>query len=397
MHPQAEILRKEIAGPNTIFASPLFSVPLSEKDLMNILKKCPEIPADAVVIVNDADRSTPSAQVVKILQKLGKFKGTVIFIIASGTHKPCSMEEAKILSSAQSGDKIVIHNSTDESQLIPIGTTKRGTEVRVNKLLRSAKFILAINGIEPHYFAGFTGGIKSLVPGCAAKTTTVQNHKWAMDRESKVMRTTGNPIFEDLWDAGDLIRPMSEVYAVQMVNHGNDILACDVGPIRPTFEKIKDISKQVYGLALTQKVKHIISFVADPLDKTLYQAQKAMENAKQVLADDGTFVLVANCDNGIGTAAFFECMQSFGCVDNIINSLDINKYKFGDHKAYNWATLAKRAELLYIGSLNEQTASQAFMRKVTFPELLDLAKKWHNRGDRILIDGAGGYTALEMK
>jgi nickel-dependent lactate racemase len=397
MHPHAEILRKEIAGPNTIFASPLFSVPLTEKDLMKILQNCPEIPADALIVVNDADRSTPSAQIVKLLQKLGKFSKPVTFIIASGTHKPCSMEEAKILSAARLEDRIVIHNSTDETQLISIGKTKRGTDIKIHKLLRMAPFILAINGVEPHYFAGFTGGVKSLIPGCAGKTTTAQNHKWAMDPNSRVMRTTGNPIFEDLWEAGELIRPMNEVYAVQMVNHGNEILACDVGRIRPAFEKMKDLAKQVFGLTLTQKVKHIISFVEDPLDKTLYQAQKAMENAKHVLADGGTFVLIANCEKGVGTAAFFECMLQFGCVDNIIAGLAIDTYKFGDHKAFNWATLAKRVELLYIGSLNDQIVNQVFMRKVSFPELLDLAKKWHNRGDRILIDAAGGYTAFELK
>ena len=210
------------------------------------------------------------------------------------------------------------------------------------------------------------------------------------------MRIAGNPLQEDLWEAAEFVHPTDAVTTVQMVNHGDDILHLTTGFLRPAFEEAREVAQMVYGVPISGQVDRIISLVLSPLNRTLYQAQKAMENAKQVLKDGGTFVLVAPCDQGIGTAAFFDRMQALGSPETIVHSLSLETYQFGDHKAFTGLQLARRVELLYLGNLDGDIARGAFMQKISLEELLNLISEWHARGDRILIDEAGGYSAIYL-
>ena len=197
--------------------------------------------------------------------------------------------------------------------------------------------------------------------------------------------------------SGEIVRPMDQIQTIQLVNHGEDILAIYIGPLRSAFQSAMQDARQIYSRKLNHSFKRIVSFVQEPLNKSLYQAQKAMENVKQVLQDGGTFVLIAQCDSGIGTAAFFERMQKLGTPENILNALSFETYKFGDHKAFYWAQLAHRAELLYLGSLSSTLVEQAFMQKILETDLIILIKTWIDAEDTILIDFAGGYSAVEFE
>ena len=380
-----------------IRAKPQYMDRLDDGSILDKISGLKPLPAGCLIIVNDHDRSTPSVRVVKLLREAGILTHPATFILATGTHAPTPVEMAQKISGAGPKDTLLVHNAVDETKLVSVGTTSRGTEVVVNQVLKSAKHVFTINGVEPHYFAGFTGGVKSLVPGLASKKTTTQNHRWAMDPGARIMRTTGNPLHEDLWDAANLAFPTQDVTTVQLVNHGSSILHVSAGVLRPAFENAKDAATRVYGLGLEEKVDRIVSIVENPLDHTLYQAQKAMENTKHVLRDGGTFVLVAASDQGIGTAAFFKRLQSLGTPEKVIKSLTFETYQFGDHKAFFWAELAKRVELLYTGDLPPETVNAAFMRKVPIEDLITQVKHWKSQGDRILLDEAGGYSAVYLQ
>jgi nickel-dependent lactate racemase len=379
-----------------IRAKPNYSGPLTDAEILQHFGDLSPLPRDCLIIVNDNDRSTPSARIVRLLRERGLLAEPATFIIATGTHKVPPPEVAWEISGASDQDTLLIHDSMDDATMVEVGQTSRGTIVKVNQVLIDAEAVFTINGVEPHYFAGFTGGVKSLLPGLAAKSTVEQNHAWAITKDARLMKTVGNPIQEDLWEAAELVRPTDAVNTVQIVNHGDDILNVACGPLRPAFDDAKAIAYSVYGVPVHEKVNRIISLVLPPLNRTLYQAQKAMESSKNVMEDGGTFVLVAPCDQGIGTAAFFETMQSYGSPEAITQSLSFENYKFGDHKAFYWAELAQRAELLYVGTLPEDVIGSAFMRKIEVGDLLALVEQWHAAGDHILIDEAGGYSAVYL-
>ncbi|HMF33499.1 MAG TPA: lactate racemase domain-containing protein, partial [Candidatus Lokiarchaeia archaeon] len=281
-------------------ATPNYTQPLTDEHIIQRFDGLTPLPKDCLVVVNDNDRSTPSARIVRLLRKADLLVEPVTFIVATGTHKVPPLDIAQAISGATDQDTLLIHNSNDEQSMVEVGQTSRGTTIRVNSVLVDAENVFTINGVEPHYFAGFTGGVKSLMPGLAAWSTVEENHAWAITQDARLMRTAGNPIQEDLWEAADIIRLTGAINTVQMVNHGEDILHVASGSLRPAFEDAKAVAQAVYGVPVPTKVNRIISLVLDPLNHTLYQAQKAMESSKNVLEDGGTFVLVAPCDQGIG-------------------------------------------------------------------------------------------------
>jgi nickel-dependent lactate racemase len=382
---------------NIISIEPQYPVSLNETQLKDFLAAIPTLSPNTLIVINDADRSTPSFRIIRLLRQLKKIINPMQFIIASGAHKPITKESAKLLSGAKDEDKLWIHNGMDENNMIYLGETSRGTEIEINPVLYEADQVFTINGVEPHYFAGFTGGVKSLIPGLAAKKTIALNHRWALSPDAQIMRTEENPIFEDLWEAAGMLRPLDEVQSVQIVNHGNQIHSIQTGALRTAFDLACIKSRQIYGFNFSHPIQRIISFVQGPLDKTLYQAQKAMENVKKILQDGGSFVLVAKCEKGIGPSAFFQRMQALGTPENVINSISFENYQFGDHKAFYWAQMANRAELFYVGNLSSDIITEAFMRKITQEELLEKIKVWSMAGDKILIDFAGGFSAAELQ
>ncbi len=371
---------------------PKFGKQIPDNELISTLQKLEPIQENSLIIVNDHDRSTPTAEIVDLLRRAGILTKPANFIIATGTHKfPDIINPIKFVG-AKNGDKVIIHDCDDDEKLIYLGETKNGTEVAVNKILLESDYIITINSVEPHYFAGFTGGIKSLIPGLASRKTIEKNHSLAIKPESCILKRVSNPLFEDLWEGGKLLKSLQKIQSIQLVNHNEQIFHMSVGTLQNAFNKARNQSFKIYGTPLNKKVDHIISFVANPLDRTLYQAQKAMENTKNVLKDNGTFTLIAKCDRGIGNPLFFNRMKSLLTPDKIIESISYENYTFGDHKAYYWAELAKRARLFYIGDLSSSDASDAFMKKISFDQLFAKIEKWIEEKQTILIDEAGGMS-----
>lgn len=386
-----------LQGPRVVHLRPHFQQALEPEEVRSRVADFPIIPAESIVVVNDHDRSTPSAAIVKALREAGKLISPVTFLVATGTHAPTPVEHARDLTGARVDDEVVVHDADDWKAHARVGRTPRGTEVRVHSLLLENRPLFTINGVEPHYFAGFTGGVKSIVPGLAARATVVQNHRWAMDPRARILETTGNPLHEDLWDAAGLAIDLDAVSSIQVINDGSHLLHLAYGQLRAAFAEARDVALRTFATALEAPVDHVVSFVEPPLGDSLYQAQKAMENVKGVLRDGGDFVLVAPCRTGLGNAAFARTIQRLQKLDRILTTLSFESYEFGDHKAYHWAHLARRARLHYVGDLEEEIVTSLFMHPLSWAELGGLVTTWVSRGDRVLIDEGGGYTTAYLR
>ncbi len=384
-------------SPGIKIIKPKFGKHIPDNELKSILQKIKPIRENSLIIVNDHDRSTPTAKIVNLLRSAGILIKPSNFIIATGTHKFPNNIDLVRFTGAKIDDQVLIHDCDDEEELIYLGETKNGTEIVVNSVLMEYDDIITINSVEPHYFAGFTGGIKSLIPGLASRKTIEKNHSLAIKPESCILKTDSNPLHEDLWEGGKLLKSLQKIKSIQIVNHNEQIFYMSVGTLQKAFNQCKNQSFKIYGTPLNKKFDHIISFVANPLNKTLYQAQKAMENTKNILKDNGTFTLIARCDRGIGNPLFFQRMKNLQTPENIVSSLTFEKYKFGDHKAYYWAELAKRARLFYIGDISSSEASDAFMEKISFNQLFTKIEKWIKKNQAILIDEMGGMSVAYLE
>jgi len=384
-------------SPEIKIIKPNFGKQIPDNKLISILQKIKPVRENSLIIVNDHDRSTPTAKIVNLLRSAGILIKPTKFVIATGTHNFPDFINPIQFTGAIDGDKVIIHDCDNKEKLIYLGKTKNGTKVALNKLLLDAEDILSINSVEPHYFAGFTGGIKSIIPGLASRKTIEKNHSLAIKPKSRILETEDNPLQKDLWEAGSLLKSLRKIQSIQIVNHNEQIFHMSVGTLQNAFNQAKNQSFKIYGTPLNKKVDHIISFVANPLNKTLYQAQKAMENTKNILEDNGTFTLIAKCDRGIGNPLFFNRMKALQTPDKIMELISYENYKFGDHKAYYWAELAKRARLFYIGDISDIEASDAFMEKISFNQLITKIEKWIEKKESILIDEMGGMSVAYFK
>lgn len=347
--------------------------PLNKKQIKEILSHSPIIDIlreePILIIINDHHRSTPSHKILAALAEIipdHKISGVVI---ASGTHEPPSQHELEnILHGTDRilGIQVLTHSAT-ESDFYELGITERGTRVKMNRILENVSQVLCINSVEPHFFAGYTGGIKSIVPGLAHRSTVEKNHSWALSPDSGPTKLIHNPIQLDLWEAGEMINVKK--MGIQMVSVGEDIFHISSGELRSSFEEAVRESNQIFTTQINHQFDLILSVVYPPLDRSLYQAQKGIENTRSALKKGGKMLLFAKCGEGIGNRAFYETIVQFDNPDEVLKSINIEQYKFGDHKVYKFATLAKQSELILITDLSEMETKNVFAQKLDVNQL----------------------------
>jgi len=310
-------------------------------------------------IVNDATRATPTSIILKTLLPIVKEHGisNINAIVATGTHRPPTKPELKQIfgeSYELFRNRIYIHSSIDKSMLLYYGTTNRGTEVYVNKLIEAFDGIIVIGSTEPHYFAGYTGGRKGIVPGIAGYETIEQNHKFALDDNAKILKLSGNPVHEDLVDAVQLVIEKSniDVYSINtIVNSQGQLYAVTVGDLFAAHLKSVQYANDIFVKKVNHKFDVLIAVVYPPLDINFYQSHKALENVKMVVKEHGTIVLISRCHEGIGPSNYYNLFLKIKYLSNPLEYVKKN-YKLGYHKTIKLMQLTNNYHIYVISELN---------------------------------------------
>jgi len=295
-----------------------------------------------LVVVNDYTRPTPTSSVLKHLNLKGK---DVTTIIACGTHRePAPHEIQEILgSTAPFGGRLVVHNSRDDDSLIEVGSTSLGTRLSLNRLLFNSDGIVVVGSVEPHYFAGYTGGRKFLLPALAGFDSVVMNHALAVDDHARIIQLEGNPVHEDFMEALRLFGRFEDIFSIQLVlNNKHQISYASSGHIIYSFLDAVKQANSTYVTSVTAKADIVISIVRPPMDIDLYQSQKAIENVKLTVKDNGIIILVSRCREGIGDRGFYNLLTSGGEMD---------PHKFGFHKAIKMRKLLEKARVSVVSDL----------------------------------------------
>jgi nickel-dependent lactate racemase len=285
------------------------------------------------------------------MKKLGIAGKEVTTIVASGAHRAPTQGELESLLGGvvpPYGGRVIVHDARDESQLRSLGRTSRGTELRLNKSLFDADGIIVIGSVEPHYYAGFTGGRKFLVPALAGYRSIEMNHSLALDERSAILRLEGNPVHEDFMEALDLFDRYDDIFSIQLVLNRNHQVSYTVsGHIIESFENAVALAKEVYVAPVDAKRDIILTVARPPMDLDLYQAHKAIENVKPALKDQGAVILVSPCTDGIGPRGFYDLLASGGDV----TAKTREGYRLGYHKAAKLVQLMKRTKLFAVTDL----------------------------------------------
>jgi nickel-dependent lactate racemase len=278
----------------------------------------------AVVLVTDNTRACPDDRLLppilaELEQKLPRENITII--IALGLHPPLD-REAQI----KKLDREIVENyrvlNHDVNDVVYIGTTSRGTPVDMNRRVIEADFRLSTGFIEPHFFAGFSGGRKSIAPGVFGKRSAYKNHGYEMIEHPRV-RTgilKGNPVHEDMIEQAKMAK--LDFIVNVLINRRGEITHIVAGDPFQAHEKGCEIEKGICAVKVDNMVDITITTNSGaPLDLDLYQTCKGIDNAAQITRDGGVIIIASSCNEGIGPREFLELHSSVNSPKEVIREV----------------------------------------------------------------------------
>lgn len=325
-----------------------------------------------LVVVNDATRPTPSADVLRVvgadLERWLQTPGRKLsFAIATGTHRVALPEEIERIFGAEfaevHAERIFSHDAKDEKQLVYIGRTGRGTKILVNRLLAEARSVLLINSVEPHYFAGYTGGRKSLFPGLAGYNTVWANHGLSMEAGSETLVLAGNPVHEDLEEAMAAGITGKEIFSIQLVlDNDHHIGFAAAGALEDTFRQAVAVAEEQFVLDIERRYEVVVAVAPQPMDCNFYQTNKAIQSGALALKDGGVLIVVSQCPHGLGeNQTLFDLLAMAGSPAEAIERANLEEYRLGVQQAARIASILERAEIWTVTSLKDDDVRAMFM------------------------------------
>jgi len=318
---------------------------------------------DLLFIVNDYTRPTPTAKILEVIYPRIKDKNTR-FIVATGIHRAPNQKEFKFIFGKYHDslkDRIHVHDARKGEDMAYLGVSSTGTEMYVNKMGIEAHKLVTIGSVEPHYFAGYTGGRKSFLPGIASYETIEQNHRHALSPQARTLVLDGNPVHEDMVDALKTIEG-KEIFSIQTVLDGKKrIHHCTSGHIHDSFLMAIEKAHEVYCVDIKEKMDIVVAVAGYPSDVDLYQSQKALDNGKLALKKGGILILVSECRSGIGEEAYFNLLTSSRNPQETLQRIE-QGYKLGYHKAAKMAEIATWADIWGVTGLADNDMKQAFIK-----------------------------------
>ena len=356
-----------------------------------------------LVIVNDATRPTPTAKILEHLSPILTSHPNVKFLIATGVHRPPDKEELKYIFGKTYNlfkNQITVHNARNEKEMVYLGKSKNKTEMYINKLVPEYENVLVIGSVEPHYFAGYTGGRKSFLPGVASYKTIEMNHKLALSDKACSLALKENPVHEDMVDAMNVLKNIN-VFSIQTIlTRDHKVYAATAGDLHKSFNAAIEHAKQIFCAPLKQKGNIVITAAPYPMDVDLYQSQKALDNGKHALEDDGIIILVSKCRTGIGEKKFLDLLESETSCDAVLEKIG-DEYKLGYHKAAKMAQIGTHAEMWAVTDLDDPIIKKAHLKPYNKIQkaLEDAIKKIKNKGKqpRIVVMPYGSLTIPFLK
>lgn len=352
-------------------------------------------------VLNDAHRSTPTAQLLSWFHQLdASILEKADILIACGTHEvPDEAQLQKILGGFffSHSSRVKFHKCHDDKTKKPIGNDKFGEEVSLNEELFNYTQICIINSVEPHYFAGYTGGRKSICPGLADFKTIERNHNLANSLDCAPMRLDGNPMAEHLENILDLalanVPSIKSALTIQVVyDSKKQIGGLYFGDIRSAFTEAVTYAETIYRQTFSEPYDIALLEILPPLDKTVYQAQKALENNQLAVKDKGYAVIVSSCYEGIGSKHFFELADIWDADNNC--STD-GKQHFGSHKLSRVNAMSRRIHTGLYSNANPEEVKKVFYEPIdNLQHLLD-ALSTDSSPLRIAVVHDAGHLVLQ--
>lgn len=364
--------------------------PIGSKPLSEIVN-----PGEKIAIVtSDITRPMPTHAVLPLLLdelfRCGVKPGDIILVFALGSHRKHSEEEKRKLVGDCIYESIRCIDG-DTEDCVHLGVTAGGTPVDIVRTVAEADRRICLGNIEYHYFAGYSGGAKAIMPGVSTKAAIQSNHSRMVDPKACAGNLEDNPLRRDIEEAA-AICGVDFILNVVLDEHKKVIKAfagdavaahrCGCAFLDTLYQKKIDRRADIV----------LVSQGGAPKDLNLYQTQKALDNAKHAVKDGGTIILIGACREGLGDEVFQEWMLSAGEPKQLISRVG-EHFELGGHKAAAIAMVLEHADIFLVSELAPDFVRKLFLVPFqTARDALDAAFRKAGRQARVLAMPHGGST-----
>lgn len=375
---EAEIEDSKIQG---ILVSKLeeYTAPLSQWDLVKEAldnpigtKKLEELAVGknkVVVLCSDHTRPVPSKIIIpQMLERIrkGNPDADITLLIGTGCHRGTTQDELKNKFGEEiyNKEKIYVHDSEDESMLVNVGTLPSGGEIIVNKIAAEADLLVSEGFIEPHFFAGYSGGRKSVFPGCCSRKTVMYNHnaEFIDSPHSRTGVLKDNPIHRDMVFAA---RQLKLIFICNVViNAAKEVIHCVAGDLEEAHESGTEWLKDYAGVERKEADIVLTSNGGYPLDQNIYQAVKSMTAAEACVKEGGVIIVASESSDGVGGDGFLKSFKEQP-DENAMMAEFLNTQK-EETIADQWqsqifARVLLRARVIFISEVDDETVRDLHM------------------------------------
>lgn len=350
----------------------------------------------ACIIASDITRPCPSYKflpfLIRELNRSGIKNTDIKVVLGLGIHRGHTEDEKrKLVGDFVYNETRVIDSDIKKSRLI--GLTSRGTPVEAFEEILDSDILIVTGNIEYHYFAGYSGGAKAVLPGVCTRNSIKSNHSLMLEEGASTGNFFENPVRQDIEEGGKMAG-IDFIFNV-ILDDNKNIIAAVAGKNNEAY--IEGIKKydSIYKKEVNKAADIVITSQGGyPKDLNLYQSQKALENVKEIVAENGTIILAASCCEGYGDDIFRKWMADcgdFSCLGERIKK----KFVLGGHKAVAIARLLERTEvLLYSDFDNKETEEMGFKKVEDIQDNID-SRISKNKKIKITVVPSGRYVRLK--
>ena len=374
------------------------SEPIGSKRLSEIVQPQHKI----AIVVDDFTRNTPSqAMLLPVLKELnaaGVKDENVTVIFGCGTHRTVKPEEARRILGEEILNRVktVSHDCNAQDQ-VPVGKTKHRTNVRLNRVFAEADVKVLLGDVNLHYYAGYGGGRKSVMPAISCKETISHNHAMLLNANAHTGILDGNPVHEDMTEAARLAKVD---FILNVVTNGKgEIVKAFAGDLEQAFLEATKLVDDIYRVTVDRRADIVVvSPGGYPADINLYQAYKALDNALEVVKRGGTIILVAECAEGHGNQVFYDWMTRLQELKKVERQVK-RHFELGGHKAYYLLKALKNHQIILVSSLPDYYANGVFKLKTSRAVNDALREALQNAGSqaKVWTLPQGSFTLPEVK
>jgi len=395
------VMPKEIPGASDAKAEVerALNKPISSRKLSEIAKAESKV----AVVVDDSTRHAPSdIMILPVLAELnvaGVKDENVTVIFGCGTHRAVTQEEAEKLigEEAYRRTKTVSHDCR-ATDLVYVGTTKtHGNKIYLNRAFAEANVKILLGDVGFHYYAGYGGGRKSVLPAICGEESIKQNHGMLLNPNARTGILEGNPVQEDMTEAARLAKVDFIVNTIS--NAKSEIVKAFAGNVEQAFLEAVRAVDEMYRVTVDRRADIVVASPGGyPADMNLFQAYKALDNALAIVKRGGVIILVAECAEGHGNQVFYEWMSRLSDLKAVEREIKRN-FVLGGHKAYYLMKALQHHQIILVSSLPDYYAANIFRLRTAraVNDALNEAIKIAGSASRVWAMPWGNYMLPEVK